>query len=56
MDAVVAGIEGARRLGFVIENMRDAKTDKNPDNKDFWLDREIQKEKDKRKKYSLTYS
>ncbi len=55
-DALVAGIEGARRLGFVIENMRDPKTDKNPDDKDFWLDREMQKEKDKRKKYSLTYS
>ncbi len=57
MDAVVAGIEGARRLGFVIENMRDPKSgNNNPDNKDFWLDRELKKEKDKRKKYSLTYS
>ncbi len=56
-DALVAGIEGARRLGFVIENMRDPKAgDGNPDNKDFWLDRELKKEKDLRKKYTLTYS
>lgn len=56
-DALVAGIEGARRLGFVIENMRDPKSkNNNPNGEDFWLDREIQREKDKQKKYQLSYS
>lgn len=54
MDCVVAGIEGARRLGFVIENMRDDRTEREKEQSVDWLSKELETERKWRRK-ELTF-
>jgi hypothetical protein len=51
-DAASVGMEGARRLGFVIEAM---KTDDAEPKQDDWLYKEMQKQRNDRKKNELNY-
>jgi len=52
-DAAAVALEGAQRLGFIIERM---KVDDNSAVQDQgWLDKAIKEERDKRSKYTLTY-
>lgn len=52
-DALATSMEGARRLGFVIENLKDDKSKNQA--QDNWLDREVDKHKRFVKKHELTY-
>lgn len=56
MDCVVAGIEGARRLGFVIENMRDDRNEKREEQDADWLGKEFESHRKLVKKRELTYN
>jgi hypothetical protein len=53
-DCLVTGLEGARRRGFQIENMRDGAEAKTV--VDNWLEREIKKRRDFMKKAEINYS
>ncbi len=53
-DCTSISLEGARRLGFVIERMRADENSAIQDNG--WLDKEISKQRKLNKKYTLTYS
>lgn len=52
-DQAAIAVEGARRLGFVIERMRDPSESKQQD--DDWLERELQKYQKQMKERELTY-
>jgi len=54
-DSVIIALEGARRLGFVIERMRDPDASDDNPRQDEWFDRELDKQKQNQKKRELTY-
>jgi hypothetical protein len=51
-DATSILVEGARRRGFEIKNL---KTERGPQDEDDWLDRELQKHREFRKRTELSY-
>lgn len=52
-DCASIGVEGCRRLGFIIERMKDPGAEsKDPD----WLEKELREQREQRKKNSLTYA
>lgn len=53
-DAFVCGVEGARRLGFVIENMRDKQLESDQLAED-WLEKELNKQRKQQQKRELNY-
>lgn len=56
MDSCVAGIEGARRLGFVVENMRDDRAKQKQSEDERWLEIEFYNHKKLMKKHELTFN
>lgn len=53
-DALVIGVEGQRRLGFQIKNLREGKSAEEEENS--WLELEAQKHRDFLKKHELKFS
>jgi hypothetical protein len=53
-DSLVIGVEGARRLGFAIENMPDPNVP--PKQSDDYLEKELAKYQEGRKKRQLSYT
>ena len=53
-DSTMIAVEGARRLGFVIERLKDPNAISVKDDAD-WLDKEIQDEKREQRKQELNY-